>query len=159
MNNLISIEKFKEDNKRKVEEKAYETFGIVKVKEDLYIYPEVAFVSNSAELDLFFNKELSGMKIEELLEKEAIDEINSIVPMKGQSIKIMLYESEEDNMLTFDISNVTLDKNILITTPMEFNEVNRRIFTAIITKAIKKVEVDVTFLMQLNYKEVEKILK
>ena len=159
MGSLINIEKFKESSKRKVEEKAYETFGIVKVKEDLYIYPEVAFVSNSAELNLFFNRELSGMSIDSLLEKEAIDEINSIIPMKGQSIKIMLYESEEDNMLTFDISNVTLDKSIFITTPMEFNEVNRRIFTAIITRAIKKANVDVTFLLQLNYKEVEGMIK
>lgn len=98
------------------------------------------------------------MSIEGLLEKEAIDEINNIVPMKGQSVKIMLFKTEEDDMLTFDIFNVTLNKNIFITTPMEFNEVNRKIFTAIVAGAIKKVEVDVTFLLQLSFDEVEKLV-
>lgn len=159
MGNLINIKKFKEENMRKIEDRAYELYGIVKVKDDLYIYPEVAFVSNSAELKLFFNEELGGMSSEDLLEKEATDEINNIVPMKGQSVKVMLFKSEENDMLTFDIFNVTLNKNIFITTPMEFNEVNRKIFTAIVAGAIKKVEVDVTFLMQLSYDEVERMVK
>ena len=159
MGNLIDIDKFKEKNRRNIEEKAYEKYGIVRVKDDLYIYPEVAFMSNSAELKLFFNKELGGMSSEELLEKEAVDEINNIVPIKGQSVKIMLYKAEENDMLTFDIFNATLNKNIFITTPMEFNEVNRKIFTAIVAGAIKKVEVDVTFLLQINYEEVERIVK
>ena len=159
MGNLIDIDKFKEKNRRNIEEKAYEKYGIVRVKDDLYIYPEVAFMSNSAELKLFFNEELGGMSSEELLEKEATDEINNIVPMKGQSVKIMLYKTEENDMLTFDIFNVTLNKNIFITTPMEFNEVNRKIFTAIVAGAIKKVEVDVTFLLQINYEEVERMVK
>lgn len=159
MGNLIDIDKFKEKNRRNIEEKAYEKYGIVRVKDDLYIYPEVAFMSNSAELKLFFNKELGGMSSEELLEKEAVDEINNIVPIKGQSVKIMLYKAEENDMLTFDIFNATLNKNIFITTPMEFNEVNRKIFTAIVAGAIKKVEVDVTFLLQINYEEVERMVK
>lgn len=159
MGNLIDIDKFKEKNRRNIEEKAYEKYGIVRVKDDLYIYPEVAFMSNSAELKLFFNKELGGMSSEELLEKEAVDEINNIVPIKGQSVKIMLYKAEENDMLTFDIFNATLNKNIFITTPMEFNEVNRKIFTAIVAGAIKKVEVDVTFLLQINYEEVERMVR
>lgn len=159
MGNLIDIDKFKEKNRRNIEEKAYEKYGIVRVKDDLYIYPEVAFMSNSAELKLFFNKELGGMSSEELLEKEAVDEINNIVPIKGQSVKIMLYKAEENDMLTFDIFNATLNKNIFITTPMEFNEVNRKIFTAIVAGVIKKVEVDVTFLLQINYEEVERMVK
>lgn len=159
MDNLIDIKKIKEKNKRKIEDKAYELYGIVKAKEDLYLYPEVIFVSNTAELKYFFNNELGGMTSEELLEKEAVDEINNIVPMKGQSVKIMLLKSEENDMLTFDIFNVNLNKGIFITTPMEFNEVNRKIFTAIVAGAIKKVEVDVTFLLQLNYEEVEKLVR
>lgn len=159
MGNLINIKKIKEENRRKIENKAYELYGIVKVKDDIYIYPEVAFMSNSAELKLFFNEELGGMSSEDLLEKEATDEINNIVPMRGQSVKVMLYKSEENDMLTFDIFNVTLNKGIFITTPMKFNEVNRKIFTAIVAGAIKKVEVDVTFLLKINYEEVERMVK
>lgn len=158
MGKIINFEAFKDKTKEDVEYKAYEKYGIVKVKDDSYIYPEVAFISDSAELNLFFNTELGGIGIEELLEKEAIDEINNIVPMKGQSIKIMLYESEENDMLTFDIFNVTLNKNIFITTPMEFNEANRKIFTAIVAGAIKKVDVDVTFLLQLSFDEIESMV-
>lgn len=159
MGNLINIKKIKEENRRKIENKAYELYGIIKVKDDLYIYPEVAFMSNSAELKLFFNEELGGMSSEDLLEKEATDEINNIVPMRGQSVKVMLYKSEENDMLTFDIFNATLNKNIFITTPMKFNEVNRKIFTAIVAGGIKKVEVDVTFLLQINYEEVERMVR
>lgn len=158
MSKIIDLQSYKNKERKEIEDKAYEQYGIVKVKEDSYIYPEVAFVSNSAELNLFFNAELGGMSIEGLLEKEAIDEINNIVPMKGQSVKIMLYKEEENDMLTFDIFNVTLNKNILITTPMKFNEVNRKIFTAIVARAIKKVDVDVTFLLQLSFDEVEKLV-
>lgn len=158
MSKLIDFQQYKDKERKEIEDKAYEQYGIVKVKDGSYIYPEVAFISNSAELKLFFNEVLSGMSIEGLLEKEAIDEINNIVPMKGQSVKIMLFKTEEDDMLTFDIFNVTLNKNIFITTPMEFNEVNRKIFTAIVAGAIKKVEVDVTFLLQLSFDEVEKLV-
>lgn len=158
MSKIINFEDFKNKARKEIEDKAYEQYGIVKVKDGSYIYPEVAFISNSAQLNLFFNTELGGMSVEELLEKEAIDEINNIVPMKGQSVKIVLFKTEEDDMLTFDIFNVTLNKNIFITTPMEFNELNRKIFTAIVAGAIKKVEVDVTFLLQLSFDEVEKLV-
>ena len=158
MSKIIDLQSYKNKERKEIEDKAYEQYGIVKVKDGSYIYPEVAFISNSAELKLFFNEVVSGMSIEGLLEKEAIDEINNIVPMKGQSVKIMLFKTEEDDMLTFDIFNVTLNKNIFITTPMEFNEVNRKIFTAIVAGAIKKVEVDVTFLLQLSFDEVEKLV-
>lgn len=159
MSNLIDIEKIKEENIKKIELKAYEMYGIVKVKEDLYIYPEVAFMSNSAELNLFFNTELGGMTSDQLFEQEAIEEINNIVPIKGQSVKIMLHKTEENDMLTFDIFNATLNKGIFITTPMKFDEINRKIFTAIVAGAIKKVDVDVTFLLRLNYREVENMVK
>lgn len=157
MDKIVNIRKIREDNINKIEERAYDLFGILKVKEDVYVHPEVAFVSNSSELKLFFNVELCGMRIEELLEKEAIDEINSIVPMQEQSIKILLH-NKEDNMLTFDIVNVVLNKSILITTPMEFNKMNRKIFTAIVAGAIKKVGVDVTFLVQLNFEEIKRMV-
>lgn len=158
MSKIIDLQSYKNKERKEIEDKAYEQYGIVKVKDGSYIYPEVAFISNSAELKLFFNEVLSGMSIEGLLEKEAIDEINNIVPMKGQSVKIMLFKTEEDDMLTFDIFNVTLNKNIFITTPMEFNEVNRKIFTAIVAGAIKKVDVDVTFLLQLSFDEIESMI-
>ena len=38
-------------------------------------------------------------------------------------------------------------------------KVNRKIFTAIVAGAIKKVEVDVTFLLQIDYEEVERMVK
>ena len=87
MSKIIDLQSYKNKERKEIEDKAYEQYGIV--KDGSYIYPEVAFISNSAELKLFFNEVLSGMSSEDLLEKEAIDEINNIVPMKGQSIKIM----------------------------------------------------------------------
>lgn len=158
MSKIINLQSYKNKEREEIEDKAYDLYGIVKIKDGSYIYPEVCFVSNSAELKYYFETELNGITSEELLEKEAIDEINSIIPMKGQSVKIMLYKREKDNMLTFDIFNTTLNKTMFITTQMEFNEENRKIFTAIIAGAIKKVEVDVTFLLQLSFDEVKKMV-
>ena len=75
MSKIIDLQSYKNKERKEIEDKAYEQYGIVKVKDGSYIYPEVAFISNSAELKLFFNEVLSGMSIEGLLEKEAIDEI------------------------------------------------------------------------------------
>lgn len=155
---VININKFKEEAKKTVEDKAYDLYGIIKTKEDLYIYPECSFTTGAADLEYLFVEELR-MSVEDLLEKEAIDEINDLVPMKGQKVTIMLIKEEENDLLTFDIFNMSTNKNILIATPMSFTEENRRIFTGIIAKAIKKIDVNVTFYLRLTYAEVEELVK
>lgn len=157
MNNLVNISDLKED-KRRIEREAFEIYGIVKTKDYGYIFPEVCFKSNSSELSIFFKKELKGMCIEELLEKDVIAEINKLVTIKQKSINIMIY-NREDDMLTFDIFNSDNSKSLLIATPMEYNSVNKKIFTAIIAGAIKKSGIDINFLTQLRFNEVKELIK
>ena len=61
-------------------------------------------------------------------------------------------------MLTFDIFNMDTNKSFAISTPMIFNEENRRIFTGLIAAAIKKADVDVRFFLKLTYSELKNIV-
>lgn len=97
------------------------------------------------------------MKVEELLEKEVIDSINELVTMKGQKVTIMLVEEEENNMLTFDIFNMSNNKNFLISTAMNFTKENRRIFTGLVSGAISS-KIDVRFFLKLTYSELKDIV-
>lgn len=157
MNNVININDIREENKKILEEKAFEQYGVIKAKENLYLYPECSFISNTPKLEFLFKEELR-MKVEDLLEEEVIEAINELVPMKGQKVTIMLLEEEGDNMLTFDIFNMDTNKNFLLSTPMEFKEENRRIFTGLVAGAIKKVDVEVRFFLKLTYDELKDIV-
>lgn len=65
---------------------------------------------------------------------------------------------EENNMLTFDIFNMDTNKSFSLSTPIIFNEENRRIFTGLVTGAIKKADVDVRFFLKLTYEELKDII-
>lgn len=158
MSKVINIENFKEENKKALEVKAFEQYGVIKAKEDLYLFPECSFITHTPDLEFLFLHELK-MGVEDLLEKEAIDAINELVPMRGQRVTIMLLKEEENDLLTFDIFNMNTNKNFLIATPMKFTEENRRIFTGLVAGAIKRVDVNVTFFLKLNYNELEKMIK
>lgn len=157
MNNVISIKDIIEESRKALEAKAFEQYGAIKAKEDLYLYPECSFISHTPKLEFLFKEELR-MKVEDLLEKEFIDAINDLVTMKGQKVTIMLMKEEENNMLTFDIFNMDTNKSFSLSTPMEFTEENRRIFTGLVAGAIKRVDVDVRFFLKLNYAELEDIV-
>lgn len=158
MNKVVNINDIREENKKTVEEKAYEQYGVIKAKEDLYLYPECSFISHTPKLDFLFKEEL-GMEVEELLEKEVIEAINELVTMREQKVTIMLLEEEEDNLLTFDIFNMDTNKSFQISTPMVFTEENRRMFTGLVAGAIKRVDVDVTYFLKLTYSELKDIIK
>lgn len=82
MNKVININETREENKKILETKGFEQYGVIKAKEDLYLYPECSFITHMPKLEFLFKEELK-MKVEELLEKEVIDAINELVPMKG----------------------------------------------------------------------------
>ncbi len=63
MKNVININDIREESKKIVEQ-----YGVIKAKEDLYLYPECSFISHTPKLDFLFKEELR-MKVEELLEQ------------------------------------------------------------------------------------------
>lgn len=158
MNNIININDIREENKNILEEKAFERYGVIKAKEDLYLYPECSFITHTPELEFLFSEELK-MKVEDLLEEEIIEAINELVPMRGQKVTIMLIREEENDLLTFDIFNINTNKNFLIATPMKFTEENRRIFTGLVAGAIKRIDVNVTLFLKLSYNDLKEIMK
>ena len=98
------------------------------------------------------------MKIEELLETEVIDSINNIVDLPNQTVNIFLVEEGEEDMHTFEIINVSNNKSFLISTEF-INDINRReMLTAIVAGAIKKINVQVTYMMELSYDDLEETI-
>ena len=77
MSKIIDLQSYKNKERKELEDKAYEQYGILKLDDDLYLYPETSFTTGSLDLKVFIESKLD-MKIEELLETEVIDSINSI---------------------------------------------------------------------------------
>lgn len=157
MSKIINFEDFKNKERKEIEDKAYQQYGILKLSDDLYLYPETSFTTGSLDLKVFIESKLD-MKIEELLETEVIDSINNIVDLPNQTVNIFLVEEGEEDMHTFEIINVSNNKSFLISTEF-INDINRReMLTAIVAGAIKKINVQVTYMMELSYEDLEETI-
>ena len=45
MSKIINLQSYKNKEREEIEDKAYDLYGIVKIKDGSYIYPEVCFVT------------------------------------------------------------------------------------------------------------------
>lgn len=98
------------------------------------------------------------MDIEEILEADVIESINNIVDLPKQTVNIFLVEEGENDMHTFEIINVSNNKNFLLSTQF-INDIDKReILTAIVAGAIKKINVQVTYMMELSYDDLEETI-
>lgn len=157
MSKIINFEDFKNKERKEIEDKAYEQYGILKLSDDLYLYPETSFTTGSLDLKVFFESKLC-MNIEEILEADVIESINNIVDLPKQTVNIFLVEKGENDMHTFEIINVSNNKNFLLTTEF-INDIDKReILTAIVAGAIKKINVQVTYMMELSYDDLEETI-
>lgn len=157
MSKIIDLQSYKNKERKEIEEKAYDLYGILKLDDDLYLYPETSFTTGSLDLKVFIESKLD-MKIEELLETEVIDSINNIVDLPKQTVNIFLVEEGEDDRHTFEIINVSNNKSFLLSTDFN-NDIDRReVLTAIVAGAIKKINVQVTYMMELTYDDLEETI-
>lgn len=158
MSKIIDLQSYKNKERKEIEDKAYQQYGILKLSDDLYLYPETSFTTGSLDLKVFFESKLC-MDIEEILEVDVIESINNIVDLPKQTVNIFLVEeSEENDMHTFEIINVSNNKNFLLSTEF-INDIDKReILTAIVAGAIKKINVQVTYMMELTYDDLEEII-
>ena len=158
MSKIIDLQSYKNKERKEIEDKAYQQYGILKLSDDLYLYPETSFTTGSLDLKVFFESKLC-MDIEEILEVDVIESINNIVDLPKQTVNIFLVEeSEENDMHTFEIINVSNNKNFLLTTEF-INDIDKReILTAIVAGAIKKINVQVTYMMELSYDDLEETI-
>ena len=157
MSKIIDLQSYKNKERKEIEDKAYQQYGILKLSDDLYLYPETSFTTGSLDLKVFFESKLC-MNIEEILEADVIDSINEIVDLPKQTVNIFLVEEGENDMHTFEIINVSNNKSFLISTEF-INDINRReMLTAIVAGAIKKINVQVTYMMELSYEDLEETI-
>lgn len=157
MDRVIDLNKYKNAEQKRVEELGFEKYGIIKAKDDVYLYPEVSYTTGSDELDSFFRVELK-MELNDLLEDEVIEQINDIVTNRNQKVCINLLK-QEGEMLEFEIFNISNYKRFILATSMEYDMDNRRVLTAIVARAIDYCEVNVMFFIELNYKDVEEMIR
>ncbi|WP_370835938.1 hypothetical protein [Clostridium tertium] len=157
MSKIIDLQSYKNKERKEIEDKAYQQYGILKLSDDLYLYPETSFTTGSLDLKVFFESKLC-MNIEEILEVDVIESINNIVDLPKQTVNIFLVEEGENDMHTFEIINVSNNKNFLLSTEF-INDIDKReILTAIVAGAIKKINVQVTYMMELTYDDLEEII-
>lgn len=157
MSKIIDLQSYKNKERKEIEDKAYQQYGILKLSDDLYLYPETSFTTGSLDLKVFFESKLC-MDIEEILEAEVIESINNIVDLPRQTVNIFLVEEGENDMHTFEIINVSNNKNFLLSTEF-INDIDKReILTAIVAGAIKKINVQVTYMMELSYDDLEETI-
>ncbi|WP_294135102.1 hypothetical protein [uncultured Clostridium sp.] len=157
MSKIIDLQSYKNKERKEIEDKAYQQYGILKLSDDLYLYPETSFTTGSLDLKVFFESKLC-MDIEEILEADVIESINNIVDLPKQTVNIFLVEEGENDMHTFEIINVSNNKNFLLSTEF-INDIDKReILTAIVAGAIKKINVQVTYMMELSYDDLEETI-
>ena len=157
MSKLNDFLQYEDIERKEIENKAYEQYGIVKLRDDLYLYPETSFITGSEDLKVFFESNLNN-KIEEILEESVIEGINKIIDSSNQTINIFLVEEGSDDMHTFEIFNVSNKKNFLFSIEFINDMFKREMLTAIVAKAIKERDVEVTYMMELTYDDLEETI-
>ena len=104
MSKVISLEEFRNEEIRRVENKAFEKFKVTKTEEDIYLYHEHIFKTGTSDLENF-SERTNIYSVENFFDEETVEVINEIVVDDNQRIGIIEEDSDED-MNKFSIINV-----------------------------------------------------
>lgn len=156
MGKVLELNLYKSNLRKNNEKKAFETLGIIKVDDDLYLYPKYNFVSKSELLINFL--ESSTIDIVELLDELIIEKINSIVSYEDDNLSFMLLKIKK-SVGIFEIFNLSNNMKLLIALPIDLNDNNTvEILTSLIAGAINKQGVKVTFFERVTYNTLIKLI-
>ncbi|MGU9269772.1 hypothetical protein ACV3Z5_13820 [Clostridium perfringens] len=156
MGKVLELNLYKSNLRKDNEKKAFETLGIIKVDDDLYLYPKYSFISKSELLINFL--ESSTIDIVELLDELIIEKINSIVSYEDDNLSFMLLKIKK-NVGIFEIFNLSNNMKLLIALPIDLNDNNTvEILTSLIAGAINKRGVKVTFFERVTYNTLIKLI-
>ncbi|MDK0668840.1 hypothetical protein P5F12_13730 [Clostridium perfringens] len=156
MGKVLELNLYKSNLRKDNEKKAFETLGIIKVDDDLYLYPKYNFISKSELLINFL--ESSTIDIVELLDELIIEKINSIVSYEDDNLSFMLLKIKK-NVGIFEIFNLSNNMKLLIALPIDLNDNNTvEILTSLIAGAINKRGVKVTFFERVTYNTLIKLI-
>lgn len=156
MGKVLEFNLYKSNLRKNNEKKAFETLGIIKIDDDLYLYPKYNFISKSELLINFL--ESSTIDIVELLDELIIEKINSIVSYEDDNLSFMLLKIKKDVGI-FEIFNLSNNMKLLIALPIDLNDNNTvEILTSLIAGAINKQGVKVTFFERVTYNTLIKLI-
>lgn len=156
MGKVLELNLYKSNLRKDNEKKAFETLGIIKVDDDLYLYPKYNFISKSELLINFL--ESSTIDIVELLDELVIEKINSIISYEDDNLSFMLLKIKK-NVGIFEIFNLSNNMMLLIALPIDLNDNNTvEILTSLIAGAINKQGVKVTFFERVTYNTLIKLI-
>lgn len=156
MGKVLELNLYKSNLRKNNEKKAFETLGIIKVDDDLYLYPKYNFISKSELLINFL--ESSTIDIVELLDELVIEKINSIISYEDDNLSFMLLKIKK-NVGIFEIFNLSNNMKLLIALPIDLNDNNTvEILTSLIAGAINKQGVKVTFFERVTYNTLIKLI-
>lgn len=156
MGKVLELNLYKSNLRKDNEKKAFETLGIIKVDDDLYLYPKYNFISKSELLINFL--ESSTIDIVELLDELVIEKINSIISYEDDNLSFMLLKIKK-NVGIFEIFNLSNNMKLLIALPIDLNDNNTvEILTSLIAGAINKQGVKVTFFERVTYNTLIKLI-
>lgn len=134
--------------------KRLEELKIIDTDDDTYYYPECVLESNSSELKKCLQK--FNIENREMFQPHIIRQIDSLASGEGQTIFIRRKLLKENGRDIFQIINMDTDKTLDFCYDMAYTRENRELLTTLITKAISKNNVEVTFYAEISKEEVLK---
>lgn len=134
--------------------KRLEELKIIDTDDDTYYYPECVLESNSNELKKCLQK--FNVEDREMFQPHIIRQIDSLASREGQTIFIRRKLLKENGRDVFQIINMDTDKTLDFCYDMAYTQENRELLTTLITKAISKNNVEVTFYVEISKEEVLK---
>lgn len=157
MSEVINLHDFKDNKRKEIEDRACEEFNILKINNDVFLIPEVTFVSHSEEVE-DFKRELNT-NIKDMAEPALAKAIDEITTEEGQTISIILKDVKDNGMRVVEIFNVANERFFVVETPIENDFRHRRIFTGLLASVARTK--DTTFINYVlsNYEQVENIVE
>lgn len=134
--------------------KRLEELKIIDTNDDTYYYPECVLESNSSELKKCLQK--FNVEDREMFQPHIIRQIDSLASREGQTIFIRRKLYKENGRDIFQIINMDTDKTLDFCYDMAYTQENRELLTTLITKAISKKNVEVTYYAEISKEEVLK---
>lgn len=154
MGEIVNFNEYKDKAREQIEKQASDQLNAIKVNDNLYLIPEVSFMSGSMEVEDLL-KELNTTP-EAVLQKEMVNEINNIIDDQENQVAIMVHERGEGNNIVFEIS--TNKDKFLLETKMFFNREMTRILTGLVAGSIEKTNIQVIHFLKATYDELKDLV-
>lgn len=133
---------FNEIHKKKIEEKAYENFDIIKIEEDSYLINDNNAFSDEIEYDFIKDNRFT----DDLARK-----IKGMKCSEGDCITVTIryYESEENNVL--EMINLSNEDIVELNTNMSLDYDTRRKIVNFIVYNLEEDDLNVSFYLHYNF--------